>query len=248
MRVVGLYLYPVKSLAGIGVKSVSFGRSGTIIGDRAWALQDAHSGLVLSCKCEPRLLHIGTSASDGEVLVHVPGVDSPVPVTNSADVVSAWLGRQVRPLPLDRVTTSLSFDFGFPLESDLGSLADNGGYTHVVTTGTVRAVSSLCAKLGEPHSDAAALRRLRPNIVVGNDTSYGEDGWRGAILTSARAELRVVATTERCTMVDHSQPGMRAVPGLLDRLRADHGTAAGNYVVGREGDQLQFDEALQACR
>lgn len=248
MRVVGLYVYPVKSLAGVGVESVDFARSGTIVGDRAWALQDAYAGTVLSCKREPRLLHLGTSATGEDILVHVPGVDSPVPVAECGGVVSAWLGRQVRPLPLDRAPTSLSFDFGFPLETELGSLADNGGYTHVVTTGTVRAVAGLCAELGEPESDAAAVRRLRPNVVVVDDASYAEEHWTGAKMVGAGAELRVAEPTERCTMVDHPQPGMAAVPGLLDRLRADRGAVVGSYVEGRDGDRLCLDDSLRVWR
>lgn len=245
MRVVGLHVYPVKSLAGVSVESVSFGPAGTIVGDRAWAVQDAHSGIVLSCKREPRLLFLGTSIAGGEVFVHVPGADSPVPVAECAEVLSAWLGRRVRPLPLDRASTALSFDFGFPLETDLGSFADNGGLTHLVTTGTVRAVSTLCAELGVPHTAPAATRRLRPNVVVADDTAHAEEQWAGATLIGARARLLVVEPTERCTMVDHPQPGMAAVPGLLDRVRAERGATLGRYVTARAGDGLRLADTLE---
>ena len=245
MRVVGLYVYPVTSLAGVAVESVAFGPSGTIVGDRAWALQDAYSGVVLSCTREPRLLYLGTSAAGGEVLVHVPGVDSPVPIAECADVVSPWLGRQVRPLLLGRAPTSPLFDSAFPVETGFGSLAEHGGCTHVITTGTVRLVSTLCMQLGEPQSDEAATLRLRPNIVVAEDSTFAEDNWSGATLTGAQVALRVVEGAGICTVVDFARPGMPATSGLLERLRTDHGAVAGSYVVGGTGDRLCLGDILR---
>lgn len=88
-----------------------------------------------------------------------------------------------------------------------------------------------------PHQDVAATRRLRPNVVTSDDSTFVEDHWSGATLYGAQAELRVVEGTERCTMVDYAQPGMPAVPSLLERLRTDYHAVVGKYVVGRDGDR-----------
>ncbi len=225
MRVVGLFVHPVRSLAGVPVESIGFGPSGTIVGDGAWALQDAYGGAVLSCQREPRLLFVGTSVADGEVLVHVPGVDEPTPVAGCGDVVSSWLGKRVRPLPL-------------------AGASSTPGYAHVVTTGTVGVVASLCAGLGDASSGAAAIRRVRPHVLVDDEEPYGEVRWGRSALVGPRARLQLAEPTRPCATVEHPQPGMPAVPGLLNRLRESRSTGLGCYVTGSSGDRLRVGEAL----
>jgi uncharacterized protein len=90
------------------------------------------------------------------------------------------------------------------------------GAIHIVTTGTVRALSELA-----PGSRFDA-HRFRPNVVVEtDDTGFVEAGWQGRPLTIGEVRLSVSFTVPRCVMTTLAQGDLPADREVL-RTIATH--------------------------
>jgi hypothetical protein len=100
LRIAGLWRYPVKSLLGEQLPSLSLSADG-VDGDRLWGILDRSDDRILTARREPRLLFASSrlgpggvpeiSLPDGQVLT------GPGPVTD--DALSAWLGKPRRRAP-----------------------------------------------------------------------------------------------------------------------------------------------------
>ena len=74
MNIAELWRYPVKSMLGESLDDATLGPDG-LEGDRQWAVVDAASGVSLSAKRYPVLLHCQASTRNGTVMIRLPNGD-----------------------------------------------------------------------------------------------------------------------------------------------------------------------------
>lgn len=193
VEIVQLWRYPVKSLQGTSLPLAVVGPRG-FDGDRAAALRDDATGVVLTARRDPALLFgRGLVDAEGTVRVDVPGHG---PTTDAA-VLSEWIGRPVHlATPSEERST-----YEMPVDpeddrSDVVRWQGPAGTFHDSTRTQVSIVAT--GDLG-----TWDVRRFRPNLVVDARTAHGLVGRRVRIGT---AELDVVKEIERCVMVTRPQP------------------------------------------
>lgn len=225
--VVGLWRYPVKSMAAEAVASCGVSWHG-LAGDRRWAFvrQDAvRSGFPwLTLRERGDLAQFRPAFVDPErpeqspVVVHTPsGVAFDV-----ADPELAALLRPegVRPMKLDRG----AFDT-FPLS--------------LITTATV---AWLEARVGS-ELDVA---RFRPNLLVATDDAvpFAEDGWVGRVLRIGGVRLRVDKRDGRCAVITiDPRTGMRE-PAILRTVASERQGCLGVYGSTVEPGRLALGDAV----
>src|SRR4051794_37907454 len=90
MQVAGLWRYPVKSMQGERLDAADVDGHG-LVGDRRWALLDLRTGLTLTARRQPELLHATACLDGGGVRVVLPDGTS----TTDDDRLSDWLGHPV---------------------------------------------------------------------------------------------------------------------------------------------------------
>ena len=183
-RVVALFRYPVKSMAGESLDSVNVGWNG-FAGDRRWAF--VRGGLVrsgfpwLTIREAPRMWHYQPRFVDDAdpektmTLVRTPEGDE-LEVVDPA--LSEQLGHDSHVIKQSRGI----FDT-MPLS--------------LITTQTVRALE---ASVGE----SLDIRRFRPNLVIetvdGGDAP--EDAWVGEVLQIGEMQMRVDKRDKRCVLIN----------------------------------------------
>src|SRR5919201_6484198 len=97
MRVLELWRYPVKSLQGERLDSVTVTSDG-LEGDRRFAIYDVETGFGLTARRVPELLFASARLrDDGGVEITLPD-GSPA---RDDDALSEWLGRRVTPCSHD---------------------------------------------------------------------------------------------------------------------------------------------------
>jgi uncharacterized protein YcbX len=204
-RVAQLFVYPVKSFAGVEVESLELTAEGPA-GDRAWGVYDPASDVLLSAKRTGALLD---ARVDGDEVVLPTGERGRLGDPALDDALSAWLGRAVRLVHVDAEPT-LRQDM-YRDNEDLGSevirwRTPRGRYVdlfplHLLLTSTVGALAA-----ENPHLDWD-VRRFRPNVLV--DTERREEDLVTRALRIGPAEIRVPdLQTERCVMITRPQQGL----------------------------------------
>lgn len=182
-RVVGLWRYPVKSMAGEALAHAQVSWFG-FAGDRRWAF--VRSGVVqsgfpwLTLRDRADLSHFQPSFVDparpdqSPTVVHTPAGAS-FDVTDPA--LAAQFGPGVRVIKQDRGI----FDT-FPIS--------------LITTRTI-------AELGDTVGAELEVERFRPNILVeaAEDVPFPEDAWVGTVLQIGTLRLRVDKRDGRCVVV-----------------------------------------------
>lgn len=231
MHIAEIWRYPVKSLQGERVSSAPVGAEG-VAGDRRFAIFDVATGLGLTARREPALLHGSASLASGELVIWLP--DGSVALDDAA--LSDWLGREVTLRSTDeggsrRYESPKDFENerGWePFDGASGSFRDSERtVVSLVSTGT----------LGDWDG-----RRFRSNILLAGS---GEDGLVGSRVAVGGAVLDVVKRVGRCVMVTRAQPG--GIQKDLDVLRTVHRERGGRLAIGatvavpgsiRVGDEL----------
>ena len=211
MRVVGLWRYPVKSLAGEERDALDLDARGVEY-DRAWAFVDPEGGIA-SGKTTRRFRKVPG------LLRHRGRLDGDGPLVELAD------GRVARP-GTDEGDALLASIVppGWTLQPERATPHFDAGAIHLVTTATLATIG---AALGEPVPPA----RLRPNLLIdaGDADGWPEDGWIGRTLAIGEVELRVTTRTERCVMVGHAQRELPRRPRLLQTVGRLNDVCAGVY-------------------
>ncbi|HEY9119709.1 MAG TPA: MOSC N-terminal beta barrel domain-containing protein [Marinobacter sp.] len=208
MKVQSLFIYPVKSLAGIGVQAFEMDDFGAAQ-DRRWMIVDAERNFV-SQRTHPELARIHTRIENGTVFIDIPGEgsfylepgDEEVRVLVWRDWVKALYGK---PAP----SAALSRYLGQPLHfvympddtfrrvdasrvSDYRRVSFADGFPFLVVN--LASLEELNGRLEEP----VDIRRFRPNIVVEGAEPWVEDHWHNLVIGSTRFEL--VKPCSRCIM------------------------------------------------
>lgn len=262
MRVHSLYLYPVKSLAGVEVSSINLDDFGPV-GDRRWMLvTDQHE--FVTQRQLPTLARIRTGMGDRGVEVHIPGEGSfclePGPETVSVlvwrDRVDARVGPDLASAAVSRFCgQSLRFVY---MPDDSVRRVDpervvNGarvgfadGFPFLLTNQA--SLEELNGRLKRP----VDMRRFRPNIVVSGAEPWSEDQWQRVTIGQVRLEM--VKPCSRCvvTTVDPDTgtkaPGVEPLRTLSTYRKTQHGVIFGQNAVHQDGDCLSVGDAVVICQ
>lgn len=211
-RVVGLWRYPVKSMAGEALPHVDVGWQG-LPGDRRWAFVkdgDPASGfpwLTLRDRPEmaryaPRLRDPGRPDASPTVVRTPAGGD--IDVTDPALTAALW------PAGARVIRDQRGIYDTFPLS--------------LITTATVRSLGALVGR-------ELDVRRFRPNLLVeaAGGAPFPEDAWVGCELAVGAARMRVDKRDGRCVVVTLDPDDGARDPRVLRRIAQDRGGCLGVY-------------------
>lgn len=226
MKVHSLYVYPVKSLAGIQVSSFQMDDFGPA-GDRRWMIVDDERAFVTQ-RSNPELARIRTRLEAGRVFVDIPGEgEFPLVPGNEECRVRVWRDWAKAVYGESGASEALSrycgqaFHFVFMPDETFRrvdasrvteyrrvSFAD--GFPFLITN--LASLEELNSRL----DNAVEMRRFRPNIVVEGADPWDEDSWTSLVIGESNFSL--VKPCSRCvvTTVDPEQ-GIKS--GDLQPLR-----------------------------
>lgn len=212
MQVDSLFLYPVKSLAGIPVNRLVLDERGPAA-DRRWMIIDA-DGCFVTQRERPELARVSTSLESGQVSIGIPGFgNQPLRVSTDQRNVRVWQdwvrALRAEPGPAQR----LSEFCGQPLDlvympDESRRLADAryagagkpigfaDGFPFLIVNRA--SLDELNSRLENP----VDIRRFRPNIVISGAQAWEEDQWPGII--AGMVAFNLVKPCSRCliTTVD----------------------------------------------
>ncbi|MCW9011849.1 MOSC domain-containing protein [Marinobacter sp.] len=208
MKVKTLYIYPVKSLAGIEVSRFSLDDFGPQ-GDRRWMIVDGDNRFVTQRRL-PQLANVYTALQEGVVVIDVPG-EGLFPLTAGTDAVevTVWRDQVVATAGADRAAEALSRYCGETLRLvympdscfrrvDPGRVSAErrvgfaDGFPLLVVNQS--SLDELNSRLESP----VDMRRFRPNIVVEGVEAWAEDTWQSVSVGKSRLDL--VKPCSRCVM------------------------------------------------
>jgi uncharacterized protein len=212
-RVVALWRYPVKSMAGEALDDVEVSWHG-LAGDRRWAF--IRPGLErsdfpwLTIRERPDMAHYRPAFAQPDrpdasrTRVRTPGGEE-LDVTDPK--LAAELGDGVRLIKQNRGV----FDV-MPLS--------------LITTQTIARLERLVG--GTPGLEP---RRFRPNVVVeaADPEPFQEDGWVGATLTIGQMQMRVDQRDERCVMINIDPETTERDPRILRTVAQERQACLGVY-------------------
>lgn len=208
MKVQSLYLYPVKSLAGVEVPGFELDDFGPA-GDRRWMIVDS-DGRFVTQRQVPKLALV-TTQIDGEAIeVSIPGhgrftlsiTAERLPVVVWRDSVEALRGA---PEASEALSRFCGMELGFVYmpeasfrqidpqrvpESRRVGFAD--GFPLLLTNQA--SLDELNGRLEKP----VTMRRFRPNVVISGAQPWDEDHWQ--LLTIGSTGFRVVKPCSRCVL------------------------------------------------
>ena len=244
MTITGLWVYPVKSCAGVEVQEVLLIETGLEF-DRAWMVVDEH-GQFLSQRELPRMVLIQPQLKYHDMVLRAPGmlalhialdqVEAPVRVSIWDDVVKAYdmgpiaaqwfsdfLGvkaRLVRFDPEEKRVSSLRWTDGVEA---LNQFSD--GYPVLVVSEA--SLAGLNDKLMAAGGTAFGMARFRPNIVLGNAaggqplTPHDEDrvGLMQIETGQGMVHLKPVKPCARCPIPNIDPATAQSSPEVADMLQ-----------------------------
>jgi len=234
IRVSGLFVYPVKSCAGLARDEVTLDARGVAL-DRQWMVVDADGRFVSQRECpllatvslsiEGPLLRLSSARVAGSIALPRAGRQGEVrPVrcwrdlceaVDEGDEAAAWLGELLgAPVRLVRMADGFRrrVDPAYAPAEAITAFSD--GFP-LLLIGEA-SLAELNRRLGEP----LGMDRFRPNLVVEGAPPHAEDGWRR--LRVGGIELEGVKPCSRCvvTTVDQRSGARGAEPlATLARYR-----------------------------
>ncbi len=240
-----LYIYPIKSCAGIALESAELVDTGFKY-DRHWMLVD-ENGQFLSQRQLPQMATIHTRLTDTTLIVsHADMPDLNVALAQHGEdnlAVQIWGDRcQARRVSqqasdwfsrlLDRPCELVFLPQSEPRQVDT-HYAESGqivgfadGFPLLVMT--LESAGMLSEKLGETIS----IERFRPNIVIAGAPAHAEDGWASIQIGDIKIDL--AKPCSRCVIPSIDPKNARKHPELLKTL-ASYRRRDGKVYVGQNG-------------
>lgn len=216
-----LWRFPVKSMQGERCERAAVASAG-LVGDRRYAIVDRASGLGLTARRVPELLTASARLVDDELEMTLPDGSTLGADSDSSQVLSKWLGRDVE--LVDARTASGGNTYEFP--TDLGTEQDwvsyDGPGTAFHDSGNWRVSMVSAATLRDWDR-----RRFRANVLLDGD---GEDAFVGHDVQLGSAVLYVQSQIPRCVMVTRPQPG--GIARDLDVLKTINAERASLLAIG----------------
>lgn len=243
----GLYVYPIKSCAGVALDEALLVETGLEF-DRAWMVVD-ENGRFVSQRDLPRMALIQPRLRDSDMVLRAPGmlalhiaydtVERPATVTVWDDTVKAYdmgdlaaqwfsdfLGRKLRLVRFDPEQRRLSSP-RWTGEMEAENQFSDGFPLLVISQA---ALDELNEKLRSRGSEPVAMARFRPNLVIASldDTlaAHGEDYLDELTIATQEGDVRLklVKPCVRCSIpnVEPATGELGNEPGdTLSTYRAD---------------------------
>lgn len=216
LEVTEIWVYPVKSCAGVALDRCELDEHGPVL-DRRWMIVDDENRFLTQRK-NPRLALVRPTCRLDGLRLEAPGLDplrvpelaagdaperrvtcwrDTLPALDAGDEaaewISSWLARSAR-LVLLHPDARRAADPAYAPARATTSFTD-GFPLLVVGQGSLDALNE---RLDSP----LPMNRFRPNLVVGGAEPHAEDSWRR--LRIGRVELELVKACTRCvtTTVD----------------------------------------------
>ena len=207
----GIYVYPIKSCRAVALETATVSAIG-LSDDRLWQVVDGeHRGVTqrqhrVLATVQPAIIDGGglrLEAPDMPPLdVDPPGgpgttVKShfglPVPAADAGERAAAWFSELVgAPVRLVAMVDAC----GWRLPGELDIFEQNAPFSDAAPV--LLAAESSLAWLQERASEAFAMDRFRPNLVVGGSEPWAEDTW--STIRVGEAEVRGVLPWPRCAI------------------------------------------------
>jgi uncharacterized protein YcbX len=227
-RVVGLWRYPVKSMAAEPLTEAEVTWHG-ISGDRRWAFiregveKSGFPWLTLRDRAEMR--HYRPSFTDPNRPDASPTVVE-TPSGKTFDVTDPAL------------SSDLSADGARVIRQDRG-VFDTFPLS-VITTQTV-------ARIGELVGNPLEVQRFRPNILVeaATDAPFAEDAWVGCVLRMGSARLRVDKRDGRCVVITIDPKTGERDPAILRAVADERQGCLGVYGSTVDPGRLVLNDSVQ---
>lgn len=234
-----LFVYPVKSCAGIEVQEALLTETGLDL-DRAWMVVDEH-GVFLSQRTLPRMALIRPQVKSEEMVLRAPGmlalhvaidqVEAPATVTVWRDTVPAWdmgavaaqwftdfLGRPCRLIRFDPEVRRLSsLDWTSGVEAP-NQFAD--GFPLLLASEA--SMDELNERLLAAGFPSVGIERFRPNVVLGGVAAHDEDRVDMVCVDSGEGggvHLQLVKPCARCPIPNVDPFTAEIHPSVGDTLR-----------------------------
>jgi hypothetical protein len=237
-RIARLFVYPVKSCAGVELREAALTETGLDL-DRAWMVVDDANGFI-SQREVPRMALVQVQLKTNEVVLRAPGmlalhlaieaVDSPRRVRVWADEVDAWdmgavaaqwftdfLGRPCRLVRFDPEVRRVSSTQWTGGVEALNQFSD--GFPLLVTS--EGSMQELNRRLAEAGHAPVGVERFRPNIVLAGLDANDEDRLDVLRIAADRdVVLKPVKPCTRCTIPDIDPATGVSSPEVNAALRA----------------------------
>lgn len=237
-RIARLFIYPVKSCAGVEVQEALLTDTGFDL-DRAWMVVD-DKGEFISQREAPRMALVRTQLKRSEVVLRAPGmlalhlaadqVEKPARVRVWDDEVDAWdmgdvaaqwfsdfLGMKLRLARFDPEVDRLS-DMQWT-----GGVAARNQFTdaYPLLVASEGSLAELNRRLQGAGHDAVGIERFRPNIVLAGLGTQDEDRLDVLrIAADTEVQIKPVKPCTRCPIPNIDPATAQVSPHVSDTLRA----------------------------
>lgn len=256
----GIYIYPIKSAAGIALETAEVGKRGFQY-DRQWMVVDA-TGKFMTQRQFPRMALITVRVENENLVINAPHRESlslPLQLDSSdriavqvwrdicdaiplGDAVAKWFSEfletscQLVYLPQNSVRPVNPL---YATQNEQVSFAD--GFPFLLISEA--SLQDLNARLDQP----VPMNRFRPNLVVSGCEPFAEDTWHS--IQIGAISFRVVKPCDRCviTTVDQSQGirGKEPLQTLGEYRRWDGKIWFGQNLIQEQLGMLQVGDAVK---
>ena len=271
-RIARLFVYPVKSCAGMEVQQALLAETGLAL-DRAWMVVDA-AGEFLSQRALPRMALIRPQLKSSEMVLRAPGmlalhvaldrVEQPVRVRVWDDEVAAfdmgalaaqWLSDFLSEPGQPQTLRLVRFD---PQQKRVSSRQWTGevealnqfadAFALLVTSEA--ALADLNGRLAAAGHAAVGMERFRPNIVLADIEAHDED--HADVLQvqtdEGSVQLKPVKPCARCPIPDIDPATAHSSPEVNDTLRGYRADARVNGAITFGMNAIVLQGAGQTLR
>ena len=262
MKISEIWIYPVKSLAGISLLTAQVQAKGLQY-DRRWMLVDT-LGTFISQRTYPQLALLDVTLHEAHLEVTYrpdpfKNISIPfIPVTNQRMQVSVWDSNDISARTVSDEADRWFSDFlgkkvhlvhmaedsqravnpKYAKEGDVVGFAD--GYPYMLISEA--SLSDLNARLPE----MVLMNRFRPNFVVAGTAPFAEDKWLDIQIGNVRFD--VVKPCSRCVMVTIDQETMQKSPEPLKTLatyrKVGHKIMFGQNLINRQTGNISVGDPV----
>jgi len=206
-----IYIYPVKSLAGIKVSSWTVNSKG-LVHDRKWMLIDKDNQF-LSQRRLPKMALIKTQLTKTELILSTSvsgSISLPIEPHEGTEIISTIWKDQCPSKTISKEADQWLSDFlglecqlvyqpedvnrfvdpNYATSTDIVNFSD--GFPFLITS------KASLESLNQVMGLKLPMQRFRPNLVISNCESYAEDSWRE--ITINNIEFRLPKPCSRCSV------------------------------------------------
>ncbi|XP_053119151.1 molybdenum cofactor sulfurase isoform X2 [Hemicordylus capensis] len=274
ITVTNIYLYPIKSCAGVEVMQWPIGNQGLLY-DRSWMVAN-QNGVCITQKQEPRLCLVQPmiDLEQNVMIIKAEGMD-PISVSleensgrltkisqskvcshrvqtcdcgrTAADWFSEFLGRQCC---LIRQSSDFKRNANKDEKGEVStkaaslSLVNEAQYLLINRTSILQLRDKIAAKLGEPILPQELIHRFRANIVISTSEPFEEDKWEEIAIGTLH--FKIMGPCHRCLVICIDQQTGQRNNEFLQTLSStrDKKTNFGIYLMNHPTRQFSLPNAM----